>query len=232
MRVVAQALFVLHRRPYSETSFLIEALTPDFGRIGLIARGARGGKRGLAALLQPFQPLLADFVHGPELARLSAAEAASASYSLLGERSLAGLYLNELLVKLLPRGEPAATLFARYAQALSDLSTAPDIAWQLRRFERDALGEMGWLIDLLRDIDGTTIDVAAHYRIVPELGLVRDERGWSGAAIAALGNDHAIPTPAQLTQMRGFLRELLLPHMSAPMVAWGMVAALRELGGK
>ncbi len=231
MRVVAQALFVLHRRPYSETSFLIEALTPEFGRLGLVARGARTGRRGLLALLQPFQPLLVDFVHGPELCRLNAADAAAASYTMSGERSLAGLYLNELLVKLLPRGEAAPTLFARYARALEELSSSPDLAWQLRRFERDALAELGWLIDLRSDIARDPIDATAHYRIVPELGLERDNHGWSGAAIAALADDGSTPSAAQLTQLRGFLRELLLPHMQAPMVAWGMVAALRELGG-
>ena len=114
LRLLAEPAFVLHRRQYSESSLLLEVLTREHGRLGLLARGARGARSALPALLQPFQELRIDAAGSGELLRLNRAEPHQEPVSLPGERALAGLYCNELLVRLWPRADAQPELFERY----------------------------------------------------------------------------------------------------------------------
>src|SRR5262245_32573028 len=112
MRLTAEPASVLHTRPWRETSLLVEALSEQHGRIGLVARGVQGPKRHvLRAALQPFQHIRVDALLRGELARLIAAEALDAAPRLHGEAALAGFYVNELLLRLVPRGDPLPELF-------------------------------------------------------------------------------------------------------------------------
>ena len=112
MRVAAQPAFVLHTRPWRETSVIVELLTRDHGRVGVVARGLTTAKRHpLRAALQPLQAIRVDYVQRGELARLVQAEAVDAAPMLQGERLMAAFYVNELLLKLTPTADGYVTTF-------------------------------------------------------------------------------------------------------------------------
>lgn len=213
-RVAAQPAYVLHAQAYRETSLLLEVFCRDQGRVGLVARGVRGARgQPLRVLLQPLQPLLLDWSGRGELMRLDHAEAAAAALRPGGDALLGAFYLNELLMRLLPRGEAVPDLFWRYAQTLGELHEDAGLRWPLRRFERDLLATAGYALSLECEADGTTPLSPLHwYRYDPENGANRvppATRGAvSGAALLALGADRE-PTGAQLNQLRGLMRALL-----------------------
>ena len=118
MRIEGERAYVLHARAWRETSLLVEVLAAGHGRIGLVARGVRGPKRHvLRAALQPLQHIRVDAVQRGELAQLRAAEALDAAPVLAGEAAMAGFYLNELVLRLAPRGDPLPTLYDAYGEA-------------------------------------------------------------------------------------------------------------------
>lgn len=143
-RISLQPAFLLHRKPYRDTSLLIEAFSESHGRLGLVARGARSRRGGQAALLQPFHPLLLSWSGRGELHTLTAAESQQNPLTLQGDSLISGFYLNELLMRLLPRHDPHPHLFQRYAQTLQQLATNGMDEWLLRLFERDLLQELGY----------------------------------------------------------------------------------------
>ena len=113
MRYAAEPAFVLHARPWRETSLLVEVLSASHGRVGLVARGVQGPKRHvLRAALQPLQSIRFDAVQRGELAQLASAEAVDAAPLLQGDAAMAGFYLNELCLRLSPRlaPQPIATI--------------------------------------------------------------------------------------------------------------------------
>lgn len=229
MRVQDQPAFVLHRRQYSETSLQLELLTPEHGRIGCIARGARGGRSQLPALLQPFQELALGWSGQGDLVRLARADALAPALPLRADAAVAGLYCNELLVRLLPRGDAHPRLYPRYRETLAALAAGEALAWTLRRFERDLLCELGYAGDFGVDAGGTRLDDAGRYRFQPEHGFVRvadDAPGYSGAALRSMAAD-AAPDPAQLRELRQLLRELIaLQLRGTPLQSWGLLARL------
>lgn len=229
LRITDQPAFVLHRRQYSESSLLVEALTPEHGRVGLIARGARGSKSSLPALLQPFQELRLDFSGTGDLQRLTRAEAAAPALTLREERTLAGLYCNELMVRLLPRGDANPPLYARYRAALVDLADTPALAWVLRCFERDLLDALGYATDFASDAHGDALDPAGRYRFEPESGFVgvgEAAPGYSGGALLAMAGGIA-PEPGQLRELRRLFRELISQHLRGePLRSWSLMRGL------
>ncbi len=229
-RITDQPAFVLHRRQYSESSLLVEAITPDCGRVGLIARGARGSRSALPALLQPFQELRLDFSGSGELQRLTRAEAAGPALMLREGRALAGLYCNELMVRLLQRADANPPLYAHYRATLVDLAAAPSVAWALRCFERDLLEALGYANDFAHDAHGDVLDPTGRYQFEPDSGFVgigEAAAGYSGSALLAMVST-ATPPPEQLRELRRLFRELISPHLRGePLRSWGL---MRELG--
>ncbi len=153
MRIVLQPAFVLHRRPYRNTSLLLEALTPVEGRLGLVARGVRTARSRLKGVLQPFQPLLLSAAGKGELLNLTAAEEAGAPLPPAPTRWLSGLYVNELMLRLLQRHDPHPGLFAAYAVVLAALADAEHEEPALRIFEKRLLAAIGY---------GLLLDAEAH----------------------------------------------------------------------
>ena len=144
MRLAAVPAFVLHARAWRETSMLVEVLSAEHGRVGLVARGVHGPKRHLLrAALQPLQYIRFDAVQRGELATLSTAEALDAAPRLAGDAMLAAFYLNELTLRMAPRGDPSDELFDAYARTRTRLGEGESLAWTLRRFERDLLDALG-----------------------------------------------------------------------------------------
>ncbi|MBX2886388.1 MAG: DNA repair protein RecO [Granulosicoccus sp.] len=117
------AAYVLHYSEYRDTSFIVEFFTLNHGRLSLMARGGRSGKSRTRALYQPFRPLLISFVGDSEFKTLSHIEGSGTGVELLSEPLACAYYLNELLIRLLPKGQTQSMLFAHYAVALAELET-------------------------------------------------------------------------------------------------------------
>jgi len=233
MRIEGETGFVLHARPWRETSLLVEVLSAGHGRIGLVARGVQSPKRQvLRAALQPLQHIRFDAVMAGELAQLRAAESLDAAPQLAGDAWLAAFYLNELVLRLLPRGEPQPDLFWRYAECLGALGE-PDapMAWELRRFERDLLAATGYALELeAAGEGGETLDPGGRYRVDPMTGpyRVRDAtaESVSGAALLALGEDRK-PDAEGLRELRRLLREVLRHHLGGrELRSWQLLSDL------
>jgi|SRR5690606_1183406 len=236
-RISGELAFVLHARPWRETSMLVEVLSANHGRLGLLARGVRGPRQQpLRAALQPMQLVRVEAVQRGELAQLRGAEALDAPPRLVGEAMLAGFYVNELVLRLAPRQDPQPELFEAYGRMRSRLAAGEHLAWTLRRFERDLLDALGVGFDLAIDGEGDPIDPAARYRLDPEQGPRRMhlDRGHgerstaaTGSALLALGSD-VMPAGEELASLRRALRPVLAHHLGArPLKSWELLGEPR-----
>jgi DNA repair protein RecO (recombination protein O) len=228
-----QPAFVLHARPYRETSLLLELLTVHDGRIGAIARGVRAARgQPLRAALQPLQPLLVSLRGRGELPLLVAAEVQGGAAAVAGDPLLAAFYVNELLVRLLPRHDPNPTLFARYAALLDELAGSAALGWTLRRFERDLLEAIGYGLQLATDAAGQPVAAAGHYRYDAERGPVPvapAPHALPGAALLALANDTEPPREL-LLPLRRLLRARLVEQLGTqPLHSWALLGDLSAL---
>lgn len=230
MRLEQQPAFVLHARAYRETSLLLECLTRDHGRVGVVARGVRGERARLRrALLEPFQALTVGLQLRGELATLTAVEPIGAPLRWGGEASLAGLYLNELVVRLTGRQDPLPLLFDAYAKTLQRLASGEPLAWTLRRFERDLLQELGYSLQLHYEAQtGEPLEADAYYRYVAESGAVRcpadAAHAQRGADLLALDQDQ-LPQAGGMRGLRDMMREVIRFHLGgADLRAWRVLA--------
>jgi len=230
MRLEQQSAYVLHARPYRETSLLLECLTRDHGRLGVVARGVRGERARLRrAQLEPFQPLLLDLLLRGEMATLTAIEMPGQPLRLTGDRGLAGLYLNELVVRLTERQDPYPRLFDAYAQTLLRLTNDESLAWSLRRFERDLLDAIGYGLQLQHDSDsGEPLQPEASYRYLVEQGAVRcvvsHPQALRGSDLLALGQDQQ-PNNSGLKSLRDMMRDIIRFHLGGgELRAWRVLA--------
>jgi len=175
--------YVLHTYPFRDTSVIVEAFTLSFGRIGLVARGARRPKSRLRGALIAFQPLAVSWSGRGELRTLTDAEPAGAIAPLGAMAMMCGYYLNELVLKLTHRDDPHEQLFADYAHALGALAQGETPATVLRRFEVALLREIGYALVLDRE-PGTNrvLEPQARYVYVPDRGPVALDRRESGTS--------------------------------------------------
>lgn len=239
MRYDAEPAYVLHTRPWRESSLLVEVLSANHGRLGLLARGVQGPKRHvLRAALQPMQFVQLDAVQRGELAQLRAAEALDAMPALPGESMLAAFYVNELVLRLAPRQDPAPELFDAYGLVRRRLAADTRLAWTLRRFERDLLGALGVGFPFDVDGDGAPVDAAARYRLDAEHGPRRllSDRGHgdrsdaaTGRALLSLAND-TVPDADDLAGLRRALRPVLLHLLGGrALKSWDLIGDLARL---
>ena len=163
--------FVLHGYPFRETSLVVETFTSQHGRVALMARGARRPRSALRGILLAFQPLLLSWMGKSELRTLVGAEWDGTYAPLRGEALMCGFYLNELILRLLPRDDPHESVFAAYRAALAALAAGTDHATVLRSFELTLLGELGYAVLLDREADsGVPIAAERTYVYVIERG--------------------------------------------------------------
>jgi len=210
---------------------LLECLTRDHGRIGVIARGVRREKaRVQRAQLEPFQLLSLDLMQRGELATLQAAEGVGASNRLTGDAGLAGLYLNELTVRLTGRQDPLPEVFDAYALTLARLSANEPLAWTLRRFERDLLEAVGYGLQLEFEAEsGELLEPSQLYRYAVEQGPSPCRPGTAhalrGADLIALSHDIS-PDVAGLSALRAMMREVIRFHLGGgELRAWHVLGA-------
>lgn len=175
-KVDAQPAYVLHTYPFRETSLLVEVFSRDFGRVALVARGARRPRAAIRGLMMAFQPLELSWAGKGEILTLMKAEWVGGLPLLSGEALFCGYYLNELLLNLLPREDAHERLFAYYARMLQRLAadrSAKALEADLRCFEKAMLQELGYGLTLLHDAQGAAINADALYAYRMEAGPVR-----------------------------------------------------------
>lgn len=230
MRLQGGTAFVLHARPWRESSVLVEVLSVEQGRLGLLARGLASPKRHLLrAALQPWQQIRFDAELRGELATLRHAEALDAAPRLQGDAALAGFYVHELLIRLLARHDPHPGAVVAYAQLRARLASGQPPAWPLRQFERDLLQALGVGLPLSVTAEGEALDPQRAYRVEADAGLIpalRSGEGALGEAWMALEAD-ACPPPDLLRSLRGAMRDWLRQHLGGrPLEAWRLYADL------
>lgn len=171
-----QQAFVLHAYPYRETSLIVELLSREFGRLAVVARGAKRPRSALRGLLLPFQPLYLSWFGKSELRTLRSAEWQGGQPPLTGTALICGFYLNELMLRLTARDDPHITLFDRYQDSLKELTTTQNYSPILRRFEKELLQQLGYAIPLDKEIDsGEAINQHKSYYYVVERGPTLQE---------------------------------------------------------
>lgn len=178
--------FILHTYPFKETSVVAEVFTRCHGRVALIARGARRPTSALRGLMQPFTPLLLSWFGKSELKTLHAAEWQGGLIAPQGRALMCGFYLNELLLRLLARGDSHEQLYDRYVGTLDQLAGegVTDYERILRHFEKNLLAEIGYGATFDIDADsGAPIEPDARYVFQPERGALR-ENGQPGCPVS------------------------------------------------
>lgn len=171
MRVELQPSYVLHARPYRDTSLLVDCFTQDYGRLTLVAKGGRKPKQ--QQLLQAFRPLLLSWQGKSQLKTLIASETQGMPFNLSQQYLYSGFYVNELLTYLLAEHDEASEIYALYDALLKKLQAQQDLESSLRYFEFSLLGFLGYGIDFHNDaVSALPIDLTADYIFVGELGFV------------------------------------------------------------
>ena len=218
-RIDDESAYVLHGYAFKETSLIVEVMSRDYGRVALIARGARRPRSALRGVLVAFQPLDLGWFGQAEIRTLARAEWQGGQPLLSGQALLCGYYLNELLLKLLPRDDPHPSLFDCYRDALAALSGGQPQQPVLRRFEKALLRELGYGLTLDRNADsGEQIDPASRYIYIIERGpvpaesAVGDGVAVSGEVLLAMSADDWSAADT-LAQGKSLMRRLIQHYL-------------------
>jgi len=225
MHFSLEPAYILHSRQYRESSLLMEAFSRAHGRVGLVARGARGAKSRWKNMLQPFRPLLLSWVQRGELGTLTGADQVASPPSLVEESLFCGLYANELMVRFLYRSDPHPGLFDFYQHLLTQLASGKKAQPLLRVFEKQLLQSAGFGMQLDHEHGSDqVISADAWYVYEPEAGPVRCDHGQkqdaqlvSGSALLALKSgqieDH------HLKELKQLMRQLIRNHLGGKPIA-------------
>jgi DNA repair protein RecO (recombination protein O) len=217
VRVDWQPALILHKRAYRETSLQLDVLTQDYGVLGLIAKGVTGPKKHiLRSQLQPLQHVKICFQLKTELGLLTQSELLSDALLVNGERLMAGMYFNELVLKLCPRHDGDSELFQLLLQARNALADAENLAWLVRRFERDLIAHLGYMTPWSYSANGEQLVNAHFYRIHNELGVLPCNESEAGAVSGQdiiNFNSDTLPSRQGLLQLRKVMHSVISLHM-------------------
>ena len=217
MHVTLQPAFILHSRPYRESSMLLDIFSQDYGRIGLIARGVRNNRSKLRSLLQPFIPLLISWRGKSELMTLQHAEPHGPIVWLQKEGLLSGFYLNELLIRLLQKHDPHKELYTIYQTTLLKLGNNEFHQQYLRLFEKKLLKEIGYGLQLSSSIPDNQVFLADRiYRFYSDHGFELCNKNeniphamlFSGKSLLALATEQ-LEDPTSLKDAKRLMRIVL-----------------------
>lgn len=214
-----QRCFVLHRRPYSESSLILDVFSEEFGRLTLMSKGARSKRSTLKGALQPFTPLLLKWSGNGSMKTLRQAEPISLGLPLSGITLYSALYLNELLGRVLMPEVPMPGLFHDYLSALTELAQTENPEPALRRFELSLLLAMGYGVDFLHCAGtGEWVDPSMTYRYREQKGFIASVRNdnltFMGDELIAI-SERRFVTPAQLRAAKRFTRMALKPYLGS-----------------
>jgi len=217
-RVQQQPAYILHHRPFRDSSQILDVISYDYGKLSIVARGARGAKSRLRGVLRPFMPLTLSWVQRTDLGTLTGAEINGAPSSLMGDALLSGYYVNELLLHFLHRHDPQPDIFTIYEHTIKALVGAQHVAPKLRDFEVELLRQLGYALNFGHDADSRApIDADAHYEYRIEIGPVRVSRSdgpmvFSGATLIAISK-RQFDNPDVLRAANRLLREVIAFHL-------------------
>jgi DNA repair protein RecO (recombination protein O) len=217
--VLLERGFVLHQRAYRNTSQLLDCLTATHGRVALVAQGSRRGPNSRRALLQPFAPLRLSWLRRGELGRLTYVEADAGSYDLSSQHLLAGFYVNELLLRLMARGDPNSDIYSCYSRCLTALAEAANVARTLRLFELQLLRALGYGLELTNDTEtGEPLRAQTQYLFELERGPRVADRSslqadvYSGSELIAL-REQILEDEASLRAAQRLLGRVLKAYL-------------------
>ena len=232
-RIDGAPAFLLHAHPYSETSLVLDVFARDHGRLPVLARGARRPRSALRGVLIGFQLLELGWFGGGEVKTLARAEWCGGTPLLQGRCLLLGYYLNELLLKLLPREDAHPALFDSYAEAIDALATGAADAPELRRFEKSLLREIGYGLTLDQDAAGAPVQPERRYSYLAERGLVAVEGGegitLAGKTLLDMDADD-YRDPCTLAESKLLMRQLVAQQLGdKPLQSRRVFVDLKEL---
>ena len=238
-RVGEEPAFILHRYDWSESSLILEVFTRHRGRVALVAKGAKKHTSNFRPVLLALQPLKVSYTLSgdgqADIHVLKGAEWAGGHIMPMGNNLLPGLYLNELLMRLLARDDPYAYLFDVYGAVVKLLATQPEevIEPVLRAFELIVLRELGLLPTLHEEtLTLQPLQPEALYVLVAEMGLrpaldsdraALTGRQWGLLQQALAQGESAYPATvracaAVATALKPQLRHLLQYHCGSPLL--------------
>lgn len=196
-RVFLQPAFVVHARPFSETSLLVDLLTRDYGRLSAIARGARSPQSRYRGHLRSFVPLLISWSGRSELVSLNQIETNGSPILLEGNSLLAGLYINELVVHLMHRHDAHPDVFNYYQASILALNQSQNIEPTLRDFEKNLLTGLGFGFSWAHAADTSNpIESSKWYAFQPDLGFCENLQNhnnqtvFNGAHLLAIAQNN------------------------------------------
>ncbi|MBT8091530.1 MAG: DNA repair protein RecO [Gammaproteobacteria bacterium] len=217
-RVQQQPAYILHHRPFRDSSQILDLVTRDHGKVALVARGSRGAKSRLAGVLRPFLPLSVSWVARSDLGTLTGAESAGLPVGLRGDEMLAAYYANELILNFLHRHDPQPEIFALYGETVKALGASADIAACLRSFEIELLSLLGYALNFEYE-SGTRQPLRAgqYYEYRQEQGAVPVTRSsgpmvFDGEVLMAI-RAQQFDEPQVLASASRLLREVVSHHL-------------------
>ncbi|MGA9572862.1 MAG: DNA repair protein RecO [Lysobacterales bacterium] len=215
-RMQLEPAYVLHSRSFRETSLIVEAFTREHGRVAVVARGAKSSRSRWRNVLQPFRPLLLGWIQKSDLGTLTDVDQVASPPALQGQALYCGLYLNELLMRLLHRGDPHAEVFERYRHVLSELASEASPQPVLRIFEKHLLEATGYAMLLDREYgDGAVIQAHCWYDYQPQRGPVLASGPGngrvSGSSLLALHSEEL--QTGNLSELRVLMRKVIGYHL-------------------
>jgi len=218
-RVNLEPAYVLHRRPYSNTSLLLDVFTATYGRMSALARSARGLSSRYRGKLELFYPMLISWSGRSELKTLGTVEFSNTPIILDGDALLCGFYLNEMLLRLLEKDDPYPQLFHLYHDTLQQLSCQQDQRQILRLFEKKLLHELGYGLTFTHELQsGHDIYAEKFYQYIPNRGFthcepnVRDETIFAGSSLLALHHEN-FANSAELNDAKRLMRLVFKRHL-------------------
>lgn len=213
-----QRAFILHRRPYSESSLMVDVFSEEKGRLALLAKGARRSRSALKGLLQPFTPLLLRWTGQGSVKTLTRAESASIALPLQGNTLYSGFYVNELIIRLIEKETAYPNLFQDYLHCLTALAKCSEhVEIPLRQFEFQLIRHLGYGVDFCHCAGtGKRIEEKMTYRYRESLGFIASVAkdnltfyGWELLAFEA-GDFHH---PQVRLSAKRFIRHVLKKYL-------------------
>lgn len=223
MQVNAEPAYILHKRPYRETSQILEVFCRNHGRLSLMSRGSRSPRSRTSGILQPFRPLLLGWYGRGEMPTLRGVDVADTrAPALTGKALLSAMYLNELLVIMLHRNDVHEALFSEYHQTLYSLPQSSKLEVILRNFEKNLLEQLGFGLNLDIDADsGEAVLPDCNYAYHFEHGPVRCQTDSprqnpvvSGGSLLAFSTGE-LKSPSSIAEIKKLMRYIINNHLGA-----------------
>jgi len=236
-RIQLEPAYILHHRPYRDTSRIVDFLTRDHGRITLFARAVRGVSTRFGAALQPFAALLISWSSSGDGGTLTGVETGAALQALPAARLMSGFYINELCLRLLGREDPQPELFEYYAQAVASLVSSESEAAALRLFEKRLLEALGMGVDYAHQVSGARVEPDAYYHVPAGRGVLAQVRApgpdcYRGRHLLALAGE-TLEDAQALAAARRLLQEALEHALEGrELASRGVARALRARQAK